>query len=262
MIIDSFIFGWETDLLECRLTELYDHVDVFLVIEGRYTFQNSEKELVFEKHRDRYAKWADKIMYYVVDNFDGLPDNPWEREYHSRKVTADATAQFPDDAILLMSDVDEIPHPDGIVEAVSLLGQGHKTVSFFHPFYSMAVDWMHPDKIHGLVATTLGYARSRTSFMDIRGSRMLPPTISDYKAGWHFTWLGGEELITRKAASFSHTEDFVQNYIKEMGPRLYTEGYHVLGEKLIPVEVDSTFPKYITEGNCPAVWFRPVSPQG
>jgi beta-1,4-mannosyl-glycoprotein beta-1,4-N-acetylglucosaminyltransferase len=257
MIVDSFIFGWETDLLECRLTELYDHVDLFLIIEGRVTFQNNPKELVFEQHRDRYAPWADKIQYYVVDNFDGLPDNPWEREYHSRKVTAEATAHLSGDTILLMSDVDEIPHPDGISEAVRLLGAGNKTVSFLHPFYSMAVDWQHPHKIHGMVATTLEYARSRPSFMDIRGSRMLPPTIDDYKAGWHFTWLGGEELIQRKADSFSHTEDVVQNYIRDMGGRLYTEGYHVLGEKLIPVEVDDTYPKYIRERRCPDVWFRP-----
>ena len=156
-----------------------------------------------------------------------------------------------------MSDVDEIPHPDGIKRAVQLIQNGASTVSFLHPFHSMAVDWKHPDKIHGLVATTLQYARQQESFMTIRDRRMTPPTIDNYEAGWHFTWLGGEELITRKAASFSHTEEYIQTYIKNMGDKLFTEGHHVLGEKLIPIDVDETFPKYIKERRCPENWFRP-----
>lgn len=257
MIIDSFIFGWELDLLQCRLEELYDHVDQFLIIEGRRTFRNEPKELCYEQNADRFKPWADKIRYHIIDNFDNTPDDPWQREYHSRKETAQATATASDESILLMSDVDEIPHPDGIKKAVELLQAGAETVSFLHPFHSMAVDWKHPDKIHGLVATTLKYARSQPSFMTIRDRRMLAPTIDDYKAGWHFTWLGGKELIQRKAASFSHTEDYIQNYIKDMGEQLFIDGFHVLGEKLTPIDIDETFPKYIRERRCPENWFRP-----
>jgi hypothetical protein len=92
------------------------------------------------------------------------------------------------------------------------------------------------------------------SILDFRNARLSAKKIRD---GWHFTWLGGPEFIERKAASFSHTEDEIQSYIKTMGGRLYSEGYHVRGEKLVPVDIDETFPQYLQERRCPDIWFRP-----
>ena len=37
-IIDSFLFYNELDLLELRLEELYDHVDLFLIVESTKNF--------------------------------------------------------------------------------------------------------------------------------------------------------------------------------------------------------------------------------
>ena len=37
----------------------------------------------------------------------------------------------------------------------------------------------------------------------------------------------------------------------------YQTGLHVDGTKLLPVDVDETWPKWIREGNAPASWYRP-----
>jgi len=54
MIVDSFLFGWELDMLECRLIELYDVVDKFYLIESSVTFQGSSKPLIYKNNLDRF----------------------------------------------------------------------------------------------------------------------------------------------------------------------------------------------------------------
>ena len=46
MVIDCFLFFDEIDLLEIRLNELKDVVDVFVLTESPYTFTGKEKPFV------------------------------------------------------------------------------------------------------------------------------------------------------------------------------------------------------------------------
>jgi len=39
MVIDSFLFNNELELLELRLKVLYDYVDKFVIVEGDHTFR-------------------------------------------------------------------------------------------------------------------------------------------------------------------------------------------------------------------------------
>ena len=66
MLVDSFIFFKEVDLLEIRLEYLYPIVDKFLIVEARQSFKGSLKEYIFEKNIDRYARFMDKINYYKI----------------------------------------------------------------------------------------------------------------------------------------------------------------------------------------------------
>ena len=67
MILDTIMFvGYanEVDILEFRLSEYYDIVDKFLIIEGTHTFQGDSKPLHFkEKYskEERFKKYLNKI---------------------------------------------------------------------------------------------------------------------------------------------------------------------------------------------------------
>jgi len=249
MVIDTFLFGWELDMLEFRLAEMSGFVDWFVLVESPVTFQGVRKSLVFEENKNRFRKYWKQILYVKAD----MPetDNPWERERASREAIIKPLECFSDNDIILHGDVDEIV-PLSIGENLErFVGDG---VSVFdQDFYSMAVDWRYPDSWQGTVVARAGLVR-KISMTDFRNCRVYAPRI---RGGWHFSWLGGPEMIRKKAAAFSHTEDSVQSYIRDMGERLYYEGYHVLGEKLIPVEIDDTFPLYLQEGNFPPEWRRP-----
>ena len=68
MIYDCFTFFNELDLLEIRLNTLNDVVDRFVIAEATRTYMGKRKELLFERNRERYAAFADKIIYVVVDD--------------------------------------------------------------------------------------------------------------------------------------------------------------------------------------------------
>ena len=78
MIIDSFLFFQELDLLEIRLEYLYPLVDHFIIIEARQSFKGNAKDYIFEKNINRYEKYLDKIIYHKVEDthfsYNGLID--------------------------------------------------------------------------------------------------------------------------------------------------------------------------------------------
>lgn len=249
MIIDSFLFGWELDILEMRLHEMDSFVDKFVIIESDKTFQGSSKPIHYELNKDRFSKWSHKIINVYVDLSN--TNDPWAREFASREALSKVLNNFSDDDIILHGDVDELMSQK-LGNSLQYIINHSDIYSLNQKLYSMAVDWLYPTDWDGTSITRCRNLRSM-SILDFRNYRITGKKIRD---GWHFTWLGGKELIERKAASFSHTEDEIQSYIKDMGIRMYTEGYHVRGEKLIPVDIDETFPEYIQNRFCPQEWFR------
>lgn len=71
MIIDSFTFFNELNMLEFRLEELNEYVDYFVLVEATKTFSGNPKPLYFQENKDRYSKFLHKIIHVVVDD---LPD--------------------------------------------------------------------------------------------------------------------------------------------------------------------------------------------
>lgn len=245
------MFAWELDMLECRLMEMDEFVDRFVFVECDLTYQGQKKSFSFEQNISRFNKWLPKINYIKAT----LPqtNNPWVREIASREHISIGIADLKPNDIILHGDVDEIIPASAVPQMLKKL-ETNTSVVFQQVFYSMAVDWLLNEPWQGTVAVKKSFLNDK-SMIDIRNSRVSSEVIN---AGWHLSWLGGSEMIRKKAQAFSHTEEEIQSYIRNMGSRLYTEGYHVRGEKLTAVQVDNTFPRYIQQRLCPKTWFRPV----
>jgi beta-1,4-mannosyl-glycoprotein beta-1,4-N-acetylglucosaminyltransferase len=69
MIIDLCYFFDECDMLELRLKTLDKYVDKFILIDANVTFGGDPHTPLHPKKMERFAKWKDKIEYYVVDDF-------------------------------------------------------------------------------------------------------------------------------------------------------------------------------------------------
>ena len=254
-VLDCFpLAGTPTELLllEARLTELYDAVDRFVIVEARVDHQDHPKPLRYREHEDRYAEWADKIYYQVADRLPTLKQDPgpWAREHAQREWIGEALRDLSvtNDDIILQSDLDEIPRA---VVARNVRPQGRQMVAFKQRGHFWAVDWLYPPGWNGTVAARAG---AISSFRQMRDTRNGASGVRN--AGWHFSWLGGVADAKRKADSFCHPE--VYDRIVEDPERFWREGVHIDFTKMVPVEVDSTYPAWFQDpANIPASWRRP-----
>jgi beta-1,4-mannosyl-glycoprotein beta-1,4-N-acetylglucosaminyltransferase len=109
-IYDCFPFYNELDLLELRLTELYDYVNYFVLVEANSTHQGNPKPYYFEENKERYAQWADKIIHIKVDDMPNHSD-AWVNEAHHRNQIVRGLADADADDLVVISDLDEIVRP-------------------------------------------------------------------------------------------------------------------------------------------------------
>jgi len=135
-IVDCFIFYNELQLLEYRLSILYNVVDYFIIVESRQTFVGKDKELLYEINKIKFNKFKDKIIHIVVDlpykypNIDYKNNKPfqnynynengqqWMNEAFQRESLTEGFKQisFEDNDYIIVSDADEIPDPDTLNE--------------------------------------------------------------------------------------------------------------------------------------------------
>ena len=65
-VYDCFPFFNELDVLEIRLKELWDVVDVFVLAESNLSHSGKPKEYIFENNKERFSQWMSKIRHIKV----------------------------------------------------------------------------------------------------------------------------------------------------------------------------------------------------
>src|SRR5580658_5545912 len=107
-IFDTFLFDGELDLLEHRLRETFDLVDVFVLVEAAETFRGEKKPLVFRENRVRFAWAASKIRHVALDSLGAPGLSPWSREALQRNAIMLGLRDADPADIVLILDADEI----------------------------------------------------------------------------------------------------------------------------------------------------------
>ena len=120
-IIDCFMYFDEDLMLEVRLNTLFDHVDKFVICEATLDHSGKKKQLNF--NIKKFEKFKKKIKYIVVDD---LPINVkkfkknWHpahcRDQFQRNALTRGYQDCEDNDLILISDLDEIPDPQKILE--------------------------------------------------------------------------------------------------------------------------------------------------
>lgn len=86
-IYDVFTFFNELDLLEIRLNILDPYVDYFVIVEATETFSGYPKPLYYEENKERFKKWKDKIIHYVIDDTPKDEDELRSKLYLTKNLT-------------------------------------------------------------------------------------------------------------------------------------------------------------------------------
>jgi beta-1,4-mannosyl-glycoprotein beta-1,4-N-acetylglucosaminyltransferase len=199
MIVDTFMFYNELDILEKRLKLLDNVVDKFVLVESEETHVGNPKPLFFQENRERYSKWLDKITHVVVKKSElSFETDKYSLEKHQRHEIVKGLEDIPDDAIVMISDVDELPDPD-IVKIV-------KPDVAFHMFmFEYSFDYMFTGELW--VGTVLTNAKRVRQFGPnyFRYHRWSFPVIR--QAGWHCSSFGDSKHVFNKIQNYLHASD-------------------------------------------------------
>jgi beta-1,4-mannosyl-glycoprotein beta-1,4-N-acetylglucosaminyltransferase len=227
MIYDCFTYAGEEDLLTLRLRTLGGHVDRFVIAEATRTFTGKDKPLRFDPAR--FAPWADRIDYLVVDDLDPAPDSAWSNEFRQRNALARGlTGAAPQDWVLL-SDVDEIPRPQALREfrPDRYLSAVLRQRMFYYAFNNEMVRSSDPKDVPWRMARICTVQRLHGwfgSLQSLRKYRSTGPLRSAKRVwnqwrtqeiadgGWHFSYLMTPEQILQKIQAFSHQEFNLPRY--------------------------------------------------
>jgi len=247
MIIDCFTFFNELDLLEIRLHELADVVDVFCLAESTMTFSGNKKELNYKENKDRFSQF--NIITKTVDDMP-VNCNSWTREHHQRNTIKSMLDTFDNDDIVIMSDLDEIPAAIDVSKLPELLSACDR-VEFSHRLYSYALNGSENTRIIGSAATKLKTLQSKNASMHqlLRNKPRLDWVTNRMESGWHFSYANTIENIALKIKSFSHTEFNKPKYtdIHVLSDRV-ENGLNIFGRKVSPVtyeKIDESWPEYV-----------------
>ena len=258
MVYDCFIFFNELDLLELRLNELDSVVDKFVIVESTETFSKKKKKLYYSENKDRFSKFKDKIIHVVVsDSPERLSsktesENRWAVEHFQRNCIERGLVSCKNKDVVLVSDIDEIPRVSAVKEAVELLSKNSKSiVSFRQRFFYYYLNGLC---IEGNMLSPW-YGTTACCFGGFIGAEKMRHTKNKNKlmlndAGWHFSYLGGADLIAYKIESFSHSE-FDNNNIKNRDriKDRVSKGIDLFDRpgrpRQIYVKIDESFPEYL-----------------
>ncbi|KAH0790145.1 putative beta-1,4-mannosyl-glycoprotein beta-1,4-N-acetylglucosaminyltransferase [Histomonas meleagridis] len=120
-IAHAIQLGFDVDILEIHLNELYPVVDKIFIIESKYAhFKGTRKPLIWEdvRHQPRFEKFNDKVVHFLIDNDEMLrqtSEGIWHNERYQERERwnrilkwNEETHYFSDDDMIGFGDADEI----------------------------------------------------------------------------------------------------------------------------------------------------------
>ena len=237
-VCDIFLFNGEMDMLDLRLNILDPVVDRFIIKEANQTFQGEPKEVISKKIDNP------KVFTYEVQFTTGM--STWDRDRFQRGTIIDLRAYgIEDDAIIMTSDLDEVPNPDAVAWLKNNFNPNliYAFKQKMHQYYLNVVNL--GEKWAGTRACSL--EKYNTINAEIQRHRMdMCTTIED--AGWHWSFLGGKDLVERKIRSYAHEEYDNEQTISQIEHRMEKlEDVFHRGFQLVAIPLDQNYPQYILE---------------
>lgn len=224
MVIDTFPYFNERELLELRIRLLYDHVDKFIICEGDHTHKGDPKPLTCKLTLQELGLLTDKIQVVEVKmpSYDQEPD-PWVRE----RMQRNAAQEFIQEGdVVIVSDCDEIIDPTILKQYTELVYQLRDRILRLPMVNLNARADLRAYTIEGHPVEWPGpyicgsFHISNWTLSELRESATLKKPKIEFihtfsliegreTLGWHFTWMGGSTKRQVKLESFAHWKDDV-----------------------------------------------------
>lgn len=200
-IYDCFTYDGE-ECLDLRLRAHWERVDVFVIVEATLTFSGLPKALSFDAERHAWA--GSKIRYIPLEaaDFAGC-HTAWDRERLQRNALQRGYADAAPDDLIIIADVDEVIRPECMAAAAP--GEIRVFEQLLLYFYCDYLQVSEP--IWAKAVSVRGDTAHQFTPEALRNDKALRHSLRQTlvpDAGWHFSYLGGMEVIERKLERFSH----------------------------------------------------------
>lgn len=206
MIVDTFPFFNELDLLEIRLEHLDSVVDKFVLVEAAKTQSLLDKPFYFEQNKNRFARFLDKIVHVKIpaEECPSNEGNLWRMENFQLNCVRRGTnsLNLKDGDIVVVNAIDEIPKVEALKEIVDRINS-HKAsiVSTWMTYNTFYLNLITINKgWTGTVATTHQIFTQLPSpyFLIHHREKVENVGTVENVGGWHFGNQGGKKMLYEK----------------------------------------------------------------
>ena len=217
MLIDSFQFFNERELVELRVKYLNEVVDYFVVIEADITHQGKKKDWNFpDILKNELKEFSKKIQYhqlkidtkkikneesFIIEDLKG--DDAWRIENFQRNYTKTVCKKFSDNDILIISDVDEIPSKEKLKFILSSDFEKISPIAMEQHLFHIDCNYLRKESWRGSIVTTIKICNAYSPHQ-FRRYRNKISHFTD--SGWSFSSFGGVKKIKEKFEAFAHKE--------------------------------------------------------
>ena len=239
MLVDTFMFYNEFDVLELRLECLDRYVDRFVLVEAEVNHVGGPKPLYFNENKERFSKWLHKIEHVIVKADEAPKDeNPWAREKYQRECVLRGLTGVPNESIVMISDVDEIPD----MKKIPFENLPHIVCSAHMWMFEYSLDYLFTgEPWFGTVMTNCElFKHSGPNYL--RDNRWKFPCF--HTAGWHLSSFGSPMHVWKKMSTYAHAKDATHVIHDPETYRKWIEGgVHIDGQtQLIPRPPEVSLP--------------------
>ena len=208
MIIDTLLFNNEFDMLDIHLAITNHYVDRWVILEANRTFSGIAKPYNLLDNLGRYQQqYGDRIQVVTL----ALEEHQTNLicETMMRQAIAPALAEYSAEDIVIHGDLDEIINPECWADIIAAMDQHNQPVSCGFEMYMYKFDQRAE---RGWKGSVVARRRMFDTPHELYKGNSIKRKNRDHcvgfptPVGWHWTWMGSDDLIRNKVVSCIETQ--------------------------------------------------------
>ena len=246
-------------MLDIHLAITEHYVDRWVILEASRTFSGLPKPYNLTMNLDRYQqRYGDRIQVVTLA-LDEHQTN-WICENMMRRAIAPVLSDCDPDDIVIHGDLDEIINPECWNDIVALMDQHDQPVSCGFEMFMYKFD-QRADR--GWQGSAVARRRMFDTPHELYKGNSIKRKIRDHcvgtktPLGWHWTWMGNDDLIRNKVVSCIESQHRDPEQILSAFKQRDTRA--AVNHKCITHVVDITYPEQVQNvlRQYPAYWNNP-----
>jgi len=202
MIIDTFPFNDEFDMLAVRLAITDNYVDRWIISEANRTFSGVEKPYNLSENLEKFPQYRDRIEIVQLE-IDPQGIN-WACENRMRSGLSTALDGCSPEDVIIHGDLDEVIDPEKFPSILLFMDQHQKPVTCTMEMYIYRFDQRADRRWGGSVVSRRGWfdnCQQLYKGTNIKRKDRSHCVSMDQLLGWHWTWIGPDDRIRSKVQS-------------------------------------------------------------